>query len=94
MNNWTVTKDKLLSLEEVTKLYKELTDAKDLSIQRKINLVFVRDHYILKILLETGVRVSELTNLISKESVKHLEIIHEICKIAKNYKNNDVKFLD
>ena len=75
MNNWTVTKDKLLSLEEVTKLYKELTDAKDLSIQRKINLVFVRDHYILKILLETGVRVSELTNLKVEDQIGNSLIV-------------------
>ncbi|MEI6093436.1 MAG: tyrosine-type recombinase/integrase [bacterium] len=63
MNNWTVTKNKLLSLEEVNRLYKGLTDTKDLSIQRGINYVYIRDYYILKVLLETGLRVSELTAL-------------------------------
>ncbi len=63
MNNWTVTKDKLLSLEEVNKLYKELTDTKDLSIQRNTSYVYIRDYYIIKVLLETGLRVAELTTL-------------------------------
>lgn len=63
MKNWTVTKDKLLSREEVNNLYKNLTDTKDLAIQRGTFYVFVRDYYIIKTLLETGLRVAELTAL-------------------------------
>lgn len=63
MNNWAVTKDKFLTTNEVNALYKELQDTKDLSIQRRVNYVHIRDYYILKVLLETGVRVAELTAL-------------------------------
>jgi len=75
MNNWTVTKDKLLSLEEVNRLYKELTDAKDLSIQRGLNYVYVRDYYLLKVLLETGLRVSELVGLKVEDQIGNSLIV-------------------
>ena len=63
MNSWTVTKDKFLTTNEVHRLYKQLEDTRDISIQRRLHYVFIRDYYILKVLLETGVRVAELTAL-------------------------------
>lgn len=62
-SNWTITKDKCLTSEEVQGLYKAIQDAFDLAVLRKKNLVFVRDYFLLKTLLETGVRVAELTQL-------------------------------
>lgn len=63
MNRWTITKDKFLTLEEVTSLYKKLEDTKDICLQRKVNCVYIRDYYIIKTLLETGLRVAELVAL-------------------------------
>lgn len=58
--NWIVTRDSFLSTEAVQRLYVELQDAKDLAFQRGRFHSHVRDHYMLKTLLETGVRVFEL----------------------------------
>jgi len=63
MDNWTITREKLLSREQVNSLYRKLEDTKDLSIQRRVNHVYVRDYYILRTLLETGLRVFELVTL-------------------------------
>lgn len=60
---WTISQDLLLSQDEITKLYQQLLDAKDLAIQRKRNLSHIRDYFILRTLLETGVRVFELINI-------------------------------
>jgi site-specific recombinase XerD len=60
---WTITKDLFLSLEEVQRLYSALSDAKDLAIQRQKNLTHVRDYFILRVLLESGLRVAELAAL-------------------------------
>jgi len=62
-NAWTVTKDMFLAKEEVQKLYSTLDDAKDLSLHRGRWHVHVRDSYIIKTLLETGLLVSELCDL-------------------------------
>lgn len=62
-SNWTITRDKCLTAEEVQNLYKTLQDALDLALLRKKNLVFIRDYFLLKTLLETGVRVAELSQL-------------------------------
>jgi site-specific recombinase XerD len=61
--NWIVTKDLFLSQDEVQHLYKGLRDAKDLALQRRAFFCHVRDYYILHTLLETGLRVFELTAL-------------------------------
>jgi integrase/recombinase XerD len=61
--NWTITKDLFLSQDEVKRLYSVLRDAKDLAIQRRTFYCHVRDFYILHILLESGLRVFELTAL-------------------------------
>lgn len=61
--SWSITGDKILTKDEVRNLYKALSDAKDLALHRSNHLVYVRDYFILRLLLETGVRVSELINL-------------------------------
>ncbi len=60
---WVITKDLFLSLEEIRRLYTAPTDAKDLALQRRKNVVHIRDYFILRTLLESGLRVSELTAL-------------------------------
>lgn len=61
--NWVVSKNQFLTLEEVQRLFSVLTDARDLALQRGKPLSHVRDFYVLHILLETGLRVFELTEL-------------------------------
>jgi len=61
--NWTVTKDLFLTQEDVQRLYSTLEDAKDLAIQRQSFYCHVRDYYILRTLLESGLRVFELVAL-------------------------------
>lgn len=61
--NWVVTKDQFLTEGEVRRLYKALRDAKDLAIQRQAYLVHIRDYYIMRVLLESGLRVFECAAL-------------------------------
>jgi integrase/recombinase XerD len=60
---WTITKDKFLTVDEVQKLYNTLADAKDLAIQRRSFFCHIRDYFILRTLLESGLRVAELVAL-------------------------------
>jgi len=62
-SSWTVSKDMFLTKEEIQKLYAVLEDIKDLAIYRGRFYVYVRDYYIIRTLLETGLRVSELCSL-------------------------------
>ena len=61
--NWAITKDQFLTEDEVQKLYAALRDAKDLAIQRKSFYCHIRDYYLFRVLLESGLRVFELTAL-------------------------------
>jgi site-specific recombinase XerD len=61
--NWIVTKDQFLTENEVRRLYSALRDAKDLAIQRQSFFCHVRDYYLLRVLLESGLRVFELAAL-------------------------------
>lgn len=61
--NWVVTRDQFLTVNEVQKLYAALRDAKDLAIQRRSFYCHIRDYYILRVLLETGLRIFELAAL-------------------------------
>jgi site-specific recombinase XerD len=61
--DWVITRDKFLKREEIERLYKVTEDAKDLAIQRAKHLVYVRDYFILRALLETGLRVFELVGI-------------------------------
>jgi integrase/recombinase XerD len=58
-----LTRDMILTAAEVNKLYAELSAAKDLALHRRVKWNHIRDHYIIKTLLETGLRVFELTAL-------------------------------
>ncbi len=58
--NWIVTKDQFLTANEIQKLYQALHDAKDLALQRKSFFSHIRDYFILRTLLETGLRIFEL----------------------------------
>lgn len=58
-----ITTDIFLTAAEVGKLYQELEQAKDLAIYRNSHYVHIRDHYAIKTLLESGVRVFELVAL-------------------------------
>jgi len=60
---WTITKDKFLTLDEIQRLYSALRDAKDLAIQRRSFYCHVRDYYVLRTLLESGLRCFELAAL-------------------------------
>jgi len=61
--NRIVTKDQFLTEEEVQRLYMALRDARDLALQRKSFFVHIRDYYIMRVLLESGLRVFELAAL-------------------------------
>lgn len=61
--NWTISRDLFLTQEEVGRLYQALRDAKDLAMQRDSFHCHVRDYFIVRTLLETGLRVFELTAL-------------------------------
>jgi integrase/recombinase XerD len=62
-NHWDVTKDMFLKEEEIQKLYSLLEDVKDLALLRGRWYAYVRDYFIIRTLLETGLRVSELCDL-------------------------------
>jgi site-specific recombinase XerD len=62
-SHWTITKDKFLTADEVQRLLSALRDAKDLAIQRHTFYCHVRDFYILRTLLESGLRCFELSAL-------------------------------
>ncbi len=62
--HWVVTKDQFLTEDEVQQLYSTLRDAKDLAIQRRSFYCHIRDYYLLRVLLESGLRVFELTALL------------------------------
>lgn len=63
MNKWNVTKDMILSISEIDLLYKRLEGAKNRSLHTGRNRHHVRDFFILKVLLESGVRVFELVDI-------------------------------
>lgn len=62
-HNWMVTKDQFLTEGEIQCLYQVLLDARDLALQRGTHLCHIRDYYLLRTLLETGLRVFECAAL-------------------------------
>ncbi|MGK5086015.1 tyrosine-type recombinase/integrase [Bdellovibrionota bacterium FG-2] len=60
---WRVTSDKFLTLTQIERLNAYLTDRRDLALARSKNLQGIRDFYLLRTLLETGLRVFELCAL-------------------------------
>ncbi|OQW54953.1 MAG: hypothetical protein A4S09_17365 [Proteobacteria bacterium SG_bin7] len=61
--NWIVTRDQFLTEDEVQRLYLALRDAKDLALQRKRFYCHIRDYFIIRLLLESGLRCFELVAL-------------------------------
>ena len=61
--NWIITKDQFLTVDEVQRLYKVLRDARDLALQRQSFFVHIRDYYLMRVLLESGLRVFECAAL-------------------------------
>lgn len=61
--NWNITKDQFLSQNEVQRLYAALKDAKDLALQRSSHFHHIREYYLLRTMLETGLRVFEIAAL-------------------------------
>lgn len=61
--NWVVTRDQFLTEDEVQRLYLAMRDAKDLALQRKRFYCHIRDYFIIRLLLESGLRCFELVAL-------------------------------
>lgn len=61
--NWNITKDQFLSQSEIQTLYAALRDAKDLALQRSAFFSHLRDYYLIRTMLETGLRVFEVVAL-------------------------------
>jgi integrase/recombinase XerD len=70
-----ITQDMILTASEVMKLFKVLEEARDLALYHQTHYVHVRDHYIIKTLLESGLRVFELTELRVKDFRRNVLII-------------------
>jgi integrase len=64
---WTITSDKFLSSEQVAALLDYLCRERDLALARGNNPQAVRDFYLLRGLLETGLRVSEFCSLVNSD---------------------------
>lgn len=83
---WTITKDKFLTLDEIQHLYAELRDARDLAIQRQNFHCHIRDYFILRTLLESGLRCLELSAL----KIEDIRGGSLIVKSGKNGKSRNV----
>ena len=74
---WQITSDKFLTLEQIERLKSYLRDARDLAIARQNGTQAIRDHYAVRTLLESGLRVFEFCTLTNadfsglKLSVRH-----------------------
>jgi len=64
---WTVTSEKILTQEQIERLLGLLTERRDLAIARSNQPQHIKDYYIVRTLLETGVRVFEFCNLIEDD---------------------------
>jgi len=60
---WVITPDKFLSLEHVEKVTAYLRDQRDLAAVRRDNPQAIKDYYMVRTLLETGLRVFEFCAL-------------------------------
>jgi site-specific recombinase XerD len=68
---WTVTSDKFLTKEQVDQLVDHLMAKRDLAIARNNNVQAVKDFYIVRTLLESGLRVFEFCALINSDLQGH-----------------------
>ena len=62
-SRWTITSDKFLTPDQVKDLIEHLTKERDLAIARINNEQAIRDYYVIRTLLETGLREFELCAL-------------------------------
>ena len=60
---WTITADKFLNKEQIQLLLGYVTQRRDLAIARGNDRQGIKDFYIVKVLLESGTRVSEFCRL-------------------------------
>lgn len=60
---WTITGDKFLNLEQVSALIESLLNRRDLALARRNDKQGVRDYYMVRTLLESGLRVFEFCDL-------------------------------
>lgn len=60
---WVITPDRFLTSENIDKLLGDLKDRRDLALMRGVPKQDIEDYYIIRILLETGLRVFEFCTL-------------------------------
>lgn len=60
---WTITSDKFLSQDQITSLVDHLSRERDLAIARGNHSQAIKDYYLIRTILESGVRVFECCNL-------------------------------
>lgn len=60
---WIITKDRFLTKNEVSCLYTTLETARDSALSKGLKAAVIRDAFVLRLLLETGLRVSEAVAL-------------------------------
>ena len=68
---WAVTADKLLTREQIESLLSYLKDERDLAIARSKKPQAIKDYYIIRTFLETGVRLFELCALVNSDFRGH-----------------------
>jgi integrase len=61
--SWVITPDKFLTLEQVEKVTSCLRDQRDLAAVRRDNPQAIKDYYMVRTLLESGLRVFEFCAL-------------------------------
>lgn len=64
---WTITSDKFLTEDQVNALVVHLTNERDLAIARGNHPQAIKDYYIIRAILESGLRVFEFCNLITSD---------------------------
>lgn len=66
-NRWTVTSDKFLNQEQVQQLLEYLLNERDLALARGNHQQAIKTYYMVRALLETGLRVFEFCALINSD---------------------------
>src|SRR5258708_1402331 len=74
---WQITSDKFLDHQQVIGLTEYLLTQRDLAIARHDNPQAIRDYYLVRTILESGLRVFEVCNLINNDfHGQKLEVRH------------------
>lgn len=69
--SWSITADKFLTQQQVAQLLQYLLNRRDLAIARGEHSQAIRDYYIVRGLLETGLRVFEFCALVNSDFHGH-----------------------